>query len=104
MTNLEPRPANRPPKIMAHHLDRWAVVYVRQSHPQQVQRHPESAIVQADLRRLALDWGWPSERIRVLVGDQGSSATSTVGRDDFAWLVSEVTPLSRIERVLKWNL
>ena len=38
----------------------------------------------------ALDWGWPAERIRVLDGDQGRSGTSTVGRDDFAFLLSEV--------------
>jgi DNA invertase Pin-like site-specific DNA recombinase len=90
MTSPESRHADRPAKILAHHLDRWAVVYVRQSHPQQVLRHPESALVQADLRRLALGWGWPEGRIRVLVGDQGITATSTAGRDDLAWLVSEV--------------
>jgi DNA invertase Pin-like site-specific DNA recombinase len=63
---------------------------VRQSHPQQVQRHRESAQVQANLRQLALDWGGPPERTRVLDGDQGCSGTSTVGRDDFAFLMSEI--------------
>ena len=29
-------------KITPRHLDRRAIVYVRQSHPQQVVRHPES--------------------------------------------------------------
>jgi DNA invertase Pin-like site-specific DNA recombinase len=90
MTTAEPRAGNRPAKITASHLDRWAFVYVRQSHPQQVQRHRESAQVQANLRQRALDWGWPPERIRVLQGDQGRSGTSTVGRDDFAFLLSEV--------------
>jgi len=90
MTTAEPRAGHRPAKITAHHLDRWAFVYVRQSHPQQVQRHRESAQVQAQLRQRALDWGWPPERIRVLDGDQGCSGTSTAGRDDFAWLVSEI--------------
>src|SRR4051812_4707051 len=75
------------PKITASHLGRWAIVYVRQSHPQQVQRHPESAQVQADLQERAVAWGWPRERIRILDGDQGCSATTTVGRDDFAWLL-----------------
>jgi len=76
MTSAEPRTGNRPAKITAHHLERWAFVYVRQSHPQQVQRHRESAPVQANLRQRALDWGWPPERIRVLQGDQGCSGTS----------------------------
>src|SRR5262245_10327664 len=82
---------SRPQKIRPHHLERWAFVYVRQSHPQQVQRHRESAEVQANLKHLALAWGWPVERVRVLDGDQGCTATTTVGRDDFAWLLSEIT-------------
>ena len=90
MTAPEPPAGARPTKITTDHLERWAIVYVRQSHPQQIQRHPESARVQADLQRLARAWGWPPERIRILEGDQGRSATTTVGRDDFAWLLSEI--------------
>jgi DNA invertase Pin-like site-specific DNA recombinase len=90
MTTAEPPAGHRPAKITLDHLERWAIVYVRQSHPQQIRRHPESAPVQADLRRLALTWGWPPERIRILYGDQGHTATTTVGRDDFAWLLSEI--------------
>jgi DNA invertase Pin-like site-specific DNA recombinase len=99
MTTAEPPAGKRPSKIALHHLERWAIVYVRQSHPQQVQRHPESAQVQANLKELALDWGWPRERIRILDGDQGCSATTTVGRDDFAWLLSEIA-LSHVGLVL----
>ena len=90
MTITEPRAGIRPTKITLQHLERWAIVYVRQSHPQQVQRHPESAQVQVNLQELALNWGWPRERIRILDGDQGCSALTTVGRDDFAWLLSEI--------------
>jgi DNA invertase Pin-like site-specific DNA recombinase len=79
------------PKIHAHHLERLAIVYVRQSHPQQAERHPESAEVQANLKQQAITWGWPADRVLVLDGDQGKSATTTVGRDDFAWLLSEIT-------------
>ena len=67
-----------------------AMVYVRQSHPQQIQRHRESTQVQFNLQHVALGWGWPRERIRILDGDQGRSGASTVGRDDFAWLLSEI--------------
>ena len=90
MTTTEPHAVSRPAKITAYHLERWAIDYIRQSHPQQIQRHRESAQVQANLQARALAWGWPAERIRVLDGDQGRSATSTVGRDDFAWLLSEI--------------
>lgn len=80
----------RPAKIQGHHLDRWAIDYVRQSHPQQVQRHRESAQVQVQLKERALAWGWPADRIRVLDGDQGRSGTTTAGREDFSWLLSEI--------------
>lgn len=79
-----------PAKIEAHHLDRLAIVYVRQSHPQQQIRHPESVLTQRRLTERIQAWGWPADRIRVLEGDVGRSGTSTVGRDDFQWLVSEV--------------
>jgi len=103
MTTSEPLPSNRPAKIALHHLERWAIVYVRQSHPQQVQRHPESAQVQANLQQLALGWGWPRQRIRILNGDQGQSGTSTIGRDDFAWLLSEIA-LGHVGLVLGFQI
>lgn len=78
-------------KIKPHHRDRLAIVYVRQSHPQQQIKHPESIATQLRLRERIEQWGWSADRIRVLDGDLGKSGTSTVGRDDFAWLVSEVT-------------
>ena len=84
MNPPDPTTAVRPAKIQPHHLERWALIYVRQSHPQQVQRHPESAQVQANLRQGARDWGWPAERIRFLDGDQACSGTTTAGRNDFA--------------------
>jgi DNA invertase Pin-like site-specific DNA recombinase len=80
-----------PGKIQPRHRDRLAIVYVRQSHPQQQIRHPESVATQLRLRERLQAWGWPADRIRVLDADLGKSGTSTLGRDDFAWLVGEVT-------------
>jgi DNA invertase Pin-like site-specific DNA recombinase len=90
MIPVNPLAECRPAKIQDHHLEGWAIDYVRQSHPQQVLRHRESALVQAQLQERALAWGWPKERIRVLDGDQGRSGTTSVGRHDFAWLLSEI--------------
>jgi DNA invertase Pin-like site-specific DNA recombinase len=84
-------PDLRPAKIHAHHLDRWAVVYVRQSSPQQVLRHTESAKVQANLRQQALQWGWPAERIRIIDQDQGRTGTTAAGRDGFRELLAEIS-------------
>jgi DNA invertase Pin-like site-specific DNA recombinase len=103
MTPTDPLAAQRPAKIQGHHLERWAIVYVRQSHPQQVQRHRESAQVQANLQQRAHAWGWPAQRIRVLDGDQGCSGTGTTGRDDFAWLLSEIA-LGHVGLVLGFQI
>jgi DNA invertase Pin-like site-specific DNA recombinase len=103
MNPPDPCALGRPAKIQGYHLDRWAIVYVRQSHPQQVQRHRESAQVQADLQHRAREWGWPAERTRVLDGDQGCSGTSTAGRDDFAWLLAEIA-LGHVGLVLGFQI
>lgn len=103
MNPVEPRGELLPAKIQVNHLERWAIVYVRQSHPQQVERHRESAQVQANLQLRARHWGWPAERIRVLDGDQGRSGTSTVDRDDFAYLLSEIA-LGHVGLVLGFQI
>jgi DNA invertase Pin-like site-specific DNA recombinase len=103
MTTPEFTTGSRPAKITLSHLERWAIVYVRQSQPQQVQRHRESAEVQANLRERAIAWGWPPERILVLDGDQGCTGTTTAGRDDFARLLSEIA-LSHVGLVLGFQI
>jgi DNA invertase Pin-like site-specific DNA recombinase len=103
MNPTDPDALTRLAKIRPHHLERWAIVYVRQSQPQQVQRHRESAQVQANLQQRARDWGWPAERVRVLDGDQGCSGTTTAGRDDFAWLLSEIA-LGHVGLVLGFQI
>ncbi len=46
-------------KIQAWHRDRLAVVYVRQSTPQQVLDHQESTRLQYGLAQQAQTLGWP---------------------------------------------
>jgi DNA invertase Pin-like site-specific DNA recombinase len=79
-----------PAKVQVHHLDRLAVVYVRQSSPQQVLIHRESAALQYDLKRRAVAWGWPTDRVLVIDEDQGHSASSAEGRRGFQRLLAEV--------------
>jgi DNA invertase Pin-like site-specific DNA recombinase len=81
------------PKVHPRHLARRALIYVRQSHPNQVQRHPESARRQYGLVERAERLGWPREQIGVVDEDQGKSAAGSAaahGRDGFAQLVSAV--------------
>lgn len=88
-----PEESNRevPAKIEGHHLDRWAVVYVRQSSAQQVLQHRESTALQYNLRCKAIEWGWPSERVLVIDEDQGHSGSTAAGRAGFQRLLAEVS-------------
>jgi len=45
-------------KLHDYHLQRLAIVYVRQSHPQQVVEHVESTARQYALVDRAVAWGW----------------------------------------------
>ena len=81
---------NRPAKIEAWHLERLAVVYVRQSSHYQVINNKESAEVQTSFRELAVAWGWACSRVIVINEDQAQSGTSAEGRTGFNWLLTEV--------------
>ncbi len=50
----------RSPKLKPWHLDRWAIVYIRQSTLQQVSDHQESAARQYALVDMAVALGWPA--------------------------------------------
>src|SRR6185503_8449091 len=73
----------RPREIQEHHLLRRAVVYIRQSSPEQVRANTGSAAVQRDLVDKVAAWGWPASRIDVLDGDLGVSGARPGARDDF---------------------
>jgi len=59
------RPA-RSEKIADHHLQRHAIVYVRQSTQQQVLEHRESTARQYALTDRAFALGWPRSAIEVI--------------------------------------
>ena len=65
-----PATPTRPSKIQPWHLERLAIVYVRQSSQYQVTHNKESADVQSGFRHLAMAWGWPSSRVVVVDHDQ----------------------------------
>jgi DNA invertase Pin-like site-specific DNA recombinase len=77
-------------KIRPDHLDRQALIYVRQSTLIQVRENTGSTARQYDLAKRAAALGWPTDRIRVIDQDQGHSGASAVGRDGFQLLVAEV--------------
>lgn len=78
-------------KICDRHLDRLAVVYIRQSSPQQVVEHKESRERQYALAGQASALGWPEARILIIDEDQGQSGKSAEHRHGFQRLMGELT-------------
>ncbi|HEU4905376.1 MAG TPA: recombinase family protein [Solirubrobacterales bacterium] len=77
-------------KVTEAHRRRRAVVYVRQSTLQQVERNTESAARQYALKERARELGWAEEVIAVVDEDTGRSGASSQKRMGFKELVAEV--------------
>lgn len=75
-------------KIKAHHLQRKAMLYVRQSSGYQVSHNQESRQWQYAMQRRLRQLGW--DEIEVIDEDLGRSAAGTVQRAGFERLVAEV--------------
>ena len=86
-----PVPGSRPAPITDRHLAKLAIVYVRQSSPQQVFDHQESRKRQYALADYAVTLGWPRDRVVVIDEDQGRSGRTIEHRLGFQRLLAEVT-------------
>jgi DNA invertase Pin-like site-specific DNA recombinase len=78
-------------KIRDLHLDKLAIVYVRQSSPQQVLENREWTARQYALADYARLLGWPSERVIIIDEDQGQSGARAENRSGYQRLLAEVT-------------
>jgi DNA invertase Pin-like site-specific DNA recombinase len=78
-------------KIRDVHVNRLAMVYVRQSTPQQVLENRESRERQYALAEFAQRLGWPAERVVVIDEDQGQSGKTAAERSGFQFLMTEVS-------------
>jgi DNA invertase Pin-like site-specific DNA recombinase len=90
-------------KIRSLHLDRLAMVYVRQSSPQQVLENRESRERQYALAQFAQRLGWPADRVVVIDDDQGLTGKTAVQRSGFQRLMTEVS-LNHVGMVLGLEL
>jgi len=77
-------------KIRTTHLERRAVVYLRQSTPIQVEFNRESTERQYALADRAQSLGWDKSQITVLDADLGKSGQTMTGREDFHQLMAAV--------------
>jgi DNA invertase Pin-like site-specific DNA recombinase len=77
-------------KVTSAHLERAAIVYVRQSTLMQVREHAESTLRQYDLAGQAARLGWAGTAIEVIDADLGLSGRTASHRDGFKHLVARV--------------
>ncbi len=76
----------RTDKIGNEHLERRAVVYVRQSSPEQVRQNLESQRLQYELVQTARKLGW--QEVEVIDEDMAKSASTSEGRTGFQQLAA----------------
>src|ERR1700716_1745840 len=75
-------------KVRPHHLERKAILYVRQSSAHQVLHNRESSALQYAMRDRLTALGW--SEIEVIDDDLGRSAAGGVQRAGFERMVAEV--------------
>jgi DNA invertase Pin-like site-specific DNA recombinase len=78
-----PSEIDRPHQITSKHLEKKAIVYVRQSSSTQVKQNTGSSADQRSLADIARNWGWPGSRILTIDHDLGRSGTSSEARTGF---------------------
>ena len=77
-------------KIERQHLERLAIVYLRQSSPRQVRENVRSTERQYALADRAAELGWQPAQVLTIDGDLGISGRDTHRRESYKQLVSRV--------------
>ncbi|MHB8970754.1 MAG: recombinase family protein [Pirellulaceae bacterium] len=90
-------------KIRDLHRERLAVVYVRQSSPQQVLENRESRERQYALAQFAQRLGWSADRVVTIDEDQGQSGRTADARTGFQRMMTEVS-LNHVGMILGLEL
>jgi DNA invertase Pin-like site-specific DNA recombinase len=85
--------------VTPQHLARKAVIYVRQSTPNQVLTNRESLKLQYALKKRAGELGWRADDVEVIDSDLGFTASEATNREGFKDLTARVT-LGRVGIVL----
>ena len=83
-----------PEKIASRHRERLAIVYLRQSTPQQLKRHQESTRLQYALADLAVDLGWQRERVIIVNDDLGLTGLTIECRLGCQRVMTDTNPRS----------
>ena len=88
--------------VHPNHVQRQAVVYVRQSSPHQALTNQESLQMQYGLGQRAVELGWMADDVRVVDSDVGRTGSTAKGRRGFQQLVADVR-LGRVGIILAYD-
>lgn len=77
-------------RISSSHLERSAIVYVRQSSMTQLRNNRESRRMQYAMKGKVIELGWPASRIEVIDDDLGVTASGAKHRSGFEQLTGKV--------------
>jgi len=89
--------------VLPQHLKRKAVIYVRQSRPNQVLTNQESLRLQYALKERAKDLGWQAEDIEIVDADLGLTASAAQHREGFKEILTKVT-LGQVGIILSYEV
>ena len=89
--------------VMPLHLTRKAIVYIRQSTPNQVLTHQESQRLQYALKERAIQLGWRAADVMIIDSDQGLTATTADHRSGFKDIIARVT-LGEVGIILSFDV
>jgi len=82
---------NRSELVTPQHLQKKALIYIRQSTPHQQISNQESLRLQYALQERAQSLGWHAEDVEIIDADLGLTAASAQHRTGFQELVAKVT-------------
>lgn len=82
---------------------RKAIVYIRQSTPNQVLSHQESLRLQYALKERAINLGWRAEDVILIDSDLGLTAATAEHRIGFKDLIAQVT-LGEVDIILSFDV
>ena len=89
--------------VTPQHLSRKALIYIRQSSPQQMISNQESLKLQYALRQRAVELGWADANIQVIDYDLGTTAAAADHREGFKDLIAQVT-LGKVGIILSYDV